>query len=150
MVAPHADVGDCLWNKLSWLIHSAEERKDDIKRFQPGCKQVLALLRTAGDAANVHGFGHLGDPVRQVGSELSGSALYRAIMDLVHSPDSATDLPCKWSSAMVWNLCGFRFGGAPDLGKRSACADQARRSLKPLRLLKKFACKSEQNAQMLL
>ena len=96
------------------LADSAEERKKDIERFQPGCKQVLALLRAAGDAANVHGFGHLGDPVRQVGSELNGSALYRAITDLVHSPDAATDLPCKWSPAMVWNLCGFRFGGAPD------------------------------------
>ena len=62
---------------------NSEERKEDNKRFLPGCKAVIDLLRDVGEAANMQGVGIPGEPMQIIGAELHGAALYRAITDYV-------------------------------------------------------------------
>jgi len=93
---------------------NSEERKEDNKRFLPGSKAVLDLLRQAGEAGNMLGFGIPGEPLQYVGPDLYGSALFRAITDFGYAPSTQEELKTRLTPAKVWNLCGFKFGGAPD------------------------------------
>ena len=93
---------------------NSEERKEDNKRFLPGCKAVIDLLRDVGEAANMQGVGIPGEPMQIIGAELHGAALYRAITDYVYALGTTNDLNCRLTPDMIWNLCGFKFGGAPD------------------------------------
>ena len=93
---------------------TSDERKKDNERFQQGVKAVLELLRQAGEAGNTLGFGIPGEPMQTVGPDLYGSALFRAITDFGYAPHTLDELKCRLTPAIIWNLCGFKFGGAPD------------------------------------
>ena len=95
---------------------NSEERKEDNKRFLPGSKAAIDLLRQVGEAGNMLGFGIPGEPMQIIGAELHGAALYRSITDYAYAPGTTNDLKCRLTPDMIWNLCGFKFGGAPDPG----------------------------------